>query len=171
MHPYIAQRIFHQHMHYSIHSLIHLLHKAQLRNIGPPAKVHNTQLRKRMENTERTESKSQYKKELEVVRSDVARLASLLGKTLRARDGEGMSAQTDEAPLAVQSLVAPQNIGTSTPKKHLDPTRPTQIPITMDLTAEDPQDVRFSDHMGYDKWTALEERLRAIEGNDLLDLV
>jgi len=41
----------------------------------------------------------------------------------------------------------------------------------MDLTNEDPQDVRFSDHVGYDKWTTLEERLRTVEGNDLFDLV
>jgi hypothetical protein len=39
----------------------------------------------------------------------------------------------------------------------------------MDLTNEDPQDVRFSDNIGYDKWIALEERLRAVEGNDLFD--
>jgi len=52
-----------------------------------------------------------------------------------------MSSQTDEAPSAVQSPMAPRNIGTSTPNKHPNPTRPIQIPITMDLTAEDPQDV------------------------------
>ena len=101
------------------------------------------------------------------MRNDIARLTSLLEKTLRARDGEGTSAQTDEAPPTVKSPVAPQNIGTSTPNRHLDPTRPIQIPITMDLMAEDPQDVRFSNHRGYDKWAALEERLGAIEGNDL----
>jgi hypothetical protein len=39
----------------------------------------------------------------------------------------------------------------------------------MDLTNEETQDVRFSDHVGYDKWTALEERLRAVEGKDLFD--
>ena len=39
----------------------------------------------------------------------------------------------------------------------------------MDLTNEDPQDIRFSEHVGYDKRTALEERLRAVEGNDLFD--
>jgi hypothetical protein len=39
----------------------------------------------------------------------------------------------------------------------------------MDLTNEDPQDIIFSDNIGYDKWTALEERLKAVEGNDLFD--
>ena len=65
---------------------------AQLLNIGPPAKVHNTRLRKRMENEERTEPESPYQKELEAVRNDVAHLASLLEKALRTKDGEGTSA-------------------------------------------------------------------------------
>ncbi|KAJ7010290.1 hypothetical protein NC653_000894 [Populus alba x Populus x berolinensis] len=39
----------------------------------------------------------------------------------------------------------------------------------MDLTNEDPHDFKFSNHEGDDKWTALEERLRAIKGNDLFD--
>ena len=39
----------------------------------------------------------------------------------------------------------------------------------MDLTNEDPHDVKVSNHERYDKWTALEERLRAVEGNDLFD--
>ena len=124
-----------------------------------------------MENAERTELESQYQRELEAMRNDVARLTSLLEKALRTKDGEGTSAQTEEAPPAVQSPVAPQNLGTVTPTKHLDPSRPIQIPITMDLTGEDQQDGRFSDHAGYDKWTALEERLRAIEGSDLSDPV
>jgi hypothetical protein len=41
----------------------------------------------------------------------------------------------------------------------------------MDLTTEDPHDVRFSDRVKDDKWTALEERLRAVEENDLFDPV
>jgi len=100
----------------------------------------------------------------------VAHLTSLLEQMLRAKDGEGTSTQPDEAPAAAQIPVAPINVGANTPhKQHPNPTRPIQIPITMDLTNEDPQDVRFSDHVGYDKWTALEERLRAVEGNDLFD--
>ena len=91
-----------------------------------------------MENEERTEPESPYQKELEAVRSDVARLTNLLEKVLREKDGEGMSTQPGEAPPTIQSLGAPKNIGTSTPKEHLDPTLPIQIPIMMDLTAEDP---------------------------------
>jgi hypothetical protein len=84
---------------------------------------------------------------------------------LRVRDGDGTSTQPDEAPPAAQIAVALINVGANTPnKQHPNLTRPIQIPITMDLTNEDPYDVRFSNHEGYDKWTALEERLRAIEG-------
>ncbi|XP_073260177.1 uncharacterized protein [Populus alba] len=41
----------------------------------------------------------------------------------------------------------------------------------MDLTTEDPYDVKFSDCVRDDKWTTLEERLRVVEGNDLFDPV
>jgi len=93
----------------------------------------------------------------------VAHLTSLLEQMLRAKDGEGMSTQPDKAPPTAQIPIAPINMGANTPhKQHPNPTRPIQIPITMDLTNEDPQDVRFSDHVGYDKWTALEERLRTL---------
>ena len=100
-----------------------------------------------MENKERTEPESPYQKELEAIRNDVARLTNLLEKTLRARDGEGTSAQTDEAPPAVQSPGAPHILGTSSPKKQPESTRHIPIPITLDLTDEDPQDARFSDHV------------------------
>ena len=97
--------------------------------------------------------------------------SQFLEKMLRERDGKGMSTQPDEAPTTVQSPIAPQKIGINTPNKHPDPTRLIQIPIIMDLTTEDPQDVRFYDNAGYDKWIALEERLRAVEVNNLFDLV
>ena len=145
-------------------------HIRRLRNIGPPSKIHNTRQRKRMENEERSQPEAQYQRELEGVRNDVAHLTSLLEQMLRAKDGEGTSTQPDEAPPAAQIPVAPIDVGANTPhKQHSNPTQPIQIPITMDLTNEDPQDVRVSDHVGYDKWTALEERLRAVEGNDLFD--
>eukprot|EP00258_Populus_trichocarpa_P037241 XP_024453260.1 uncharacterized protein LOC112326933 [Populus trichocarpa] len=125
-----------------------------------------------MENEERSQPEAQYQRELEGVRNDVAHLTSMLEQMLRARDGEGTSTQPDEAPAAAQIPVAPINVGANTPnKQHPNPTRPIQIPITMDLTNEDPHDVKLSNHEGYDKWTALEERLRAVEGNDLFDPV
>jgi len=144
----------------------------RLKNIGPPSRIHNTRQRKRMENEERSQPEAQYQRELKGVRNDVAHLTSMLEQMLRARDGEGTSTQPDEAPAAAQIPVAPINVGANTPnKQHPNPTRPIQIPITMDLTNEDPHDVKLSNHEGYDKWTALEERLRAVEGNDLFDPV
>ena len=102
----------------------------------------------------------------------MAQLTSMLEQMLRARDREGTSTQPDEAPPAAQILVAPINIGANTQnKQHPNPTRPIQIPIKMDLTNEDPHDVGFSNHEGYDKWTVLENRLRVVEGNDLFDPV
>jgi hypothetical protein len=61
-------------------------------------------------------------------------------------------------------------MGANTPNKQ-HPEQPIRIPIAMDLATEDPHDVRFSDRVRDDKWTALEERLRAVEGNDLFDPV
>jgi len=143
---------------------------SRLINIGPPSRIHNTRQRKRMENEERSQPEAPYQRELEGIRNDVAHLTSLLEQMLRARDGEGASTQPDEAPPTAQIPVAPQKAGANTPnKQHPDPTRPIQIPITMDLTTEDPQNVRFFDHIGCDKWTALEERLKTVEGNDLFD--
>ena len=102
----------------------------------------------------------------------MAHLTSMLKQMLRARDGKGTSTQLDEAPPAAQIPDEPINTGANIPnKQHPNPTRPIQIPITMDLTNEDPQDVRFSNHVGYDKWTMLEERLRVVKGNDLFDPV
>jgi hypothetical protein len=48
---------------------------------------------------------------------------------------------------------------------------PTQVPITVNLTTDDPHRMKFSKHVDYDKLTALEERLRAVEGADLYDPV
>ena len=67
---------------------------------------------------ERSQSESQYQRELEGVRSDVAHLTSMLEQLLRARDGEGTSAQPDEAPAAAAQIPgAPINIGANTPTK------------------------------------------------------
>ena len=162
-------------MHFSImHTFFSYIYACsyRLRNIGPPARIHNTRQRTRMEQEqERSQSESQYQRELEGVRSDVAHLTSMLEQLLRARDGEGTSAQPDEAPAAAAQIpVAPINIGANTPTKQSpNPAWPIQIPVTMDLTDEDPHDGKFSNHERDDKWTALEDRLRAIEGSDLFD--
>jgi membrane-associated HD superfamily phosphohydrolase len=128
----------------------------QIKKHRSPSRIHNTRQRKRIENEERTQPEAQYQRELEGVQNDVAHLTSMLEQILRAKDGEVTSTQPDEAPPVAQIPVAPINTGANTPnKQHPNPTRPIQIPITMDLTNEDPHDVRFSNHEGYDKWTAL----------------
>ena len=118
---------------------------ARLRNIGPHSRIHHTRQRTRMENEERSQPETQYQRELEGVRSDVAHLTSMLEQILRVRDGEGTSTQPNEAPAAAQIPVAPINIGANTPnKQNPNPARPIQIPVTMDLTDEDPHDGKFS---------------------------
>ena len=82
-----------------------------------------------MENEERSQPEAQYQRELEGVWNDVAHLTSMLEQILRARDGEGTSAQLDEAPAAAQIPVSPINMGANTPKKqNPNPTLPIQIP-------------------------------------------
>jgi hypothetical protein len=51
-----------------------------IRNIGPPIKIDNTKLCKRMENDERVH----YQKELDDVKNNMARVTSLLDQLLRA---------------------------------------------------------------------------------------
>jgi len=48
----------------------------------------------------------------------------------------------------------------------ITPIQPTHTPITVDLVAEGTPDNRSTDLMDHDKLFALEERLRAVEGND-----
>jgi len=50
----------------------------RLRNIGPPSRIHNTRLEKRLENEERLHPKAQYQRKLEGVWNDVAHLIGLL---------------------------------------------------------------------------------------------
>jgi hypothetical protein len=45
----------------------------------------------------------------------------------------------------------------------------SQAPITMDLTTDGPPSNRSTDFVNYDKLSALEERLRAVEGKDWFD--
>jgi hypothetical protein len=45
---------------------------------------------------------------------------------------------------------------------------PTQAQITINPTTKGPSDDRFTNPTGHDKWVTLEERLRAVEGNNLI---
>ncbi|XP_061965260.1 uncharacterized protein LOC133689413 [Populus nigra] len=48
---------------------------------------------------------------------------------------------------------------------------PAQVSVTVNLTADDPHMVKFSKQVDYEKLTALEDRLRVVEGADLYDPV
>ena len=49
-------------------------HICKLRKIGPPSRIHNTWLRKRMKNEERSHPEAQYQKDLEGIWNDVSAL-------------------------------------------------------------------------------------------------
>jgi hypothetical protein len=100
-------------------------------------------------------------------------MTDLLEQLLRANNREGTSTQPPiEAP-ATHIPQASQNLrGNSATEQHfvpITPIQPPQVPITVDLTAEGPPDNRSTSLKNYDKLSILEERLRAIEGNDWFD--
>jgi hypothetical protein len=126
-----------------------------------------------MENEERAHLESHYQTELESVKNEVARLTDLLEQLLRAKNGEGTSAQPPEGGPVAHIPQASQNQGAnSADEQHfvpITPIQPTHPPITVDLTTERIPDNRSPSLMYHDKLFALEERLRAVEGNDWFD--
>jgi hypothetical protein len=126
-----------------------------------------------MENEERANFESHYQTELESVKNEVARLIDLLEQLLRAKNREGTSAQPPAEAPAAHIPQAFQNQGeNSATEQHfmlITPVQPTQTPITVDLTAEGTPNNRSTSLMNHDKLSALEERLRAVEGNDWFD--
>jgi len=56
--------------------------KTGIQNIGPPVKVYNTRLRKKIENEERAHFEAHYQKKLDTVTSNMARMTSLLEQLL-----------------------------------------------------------------------------------------
>jgi hypothetical protein len=54
------------------------------RNIGPPSRVYNTSLCKRMKNEEMAHLKAHYQRELKDVKNNMAQMASLLEQLLQA---------------------------------------------------------------------------------------
>jgi len=126
-----------------------------------------------MENEERAHLESHYQTELESVKNEVSRLTDLLEQLLRAKNGEGTSAQQPEGAPAAHIPQASQNQGANSANEQhfvpVAPIQPTHAPVTVDLTAEGIPDNRSPGLMDQDKLSALEERLRAIEGNDWFD--
>ena len=48
---------------------------------------------------------------------------------------------------------------------------PTQMSAIIDLTMEEPHEIKPSDHSNQVKWAALEEILRVVKGSDFYDLI
>ena len=128
-----------------------------------------------MENEERAHLESHYQTELKSVKNEVARLIDLLEQLLRAKNREGTSAQQPEGAPVVHIPQASQNQGANLANEQyfmpITPIQPTHAPITMDLTTKGILDNRSPSLMDQDKLFALEERLRAIKGNDWFDLM
>ncbi|XP_034892100.1 uncharacterized protein [Populus alba] len=132
-----------------------------------------------MENEERAHLEAHYQRELENMKNDIARLTSLLEQALVAKSGEGTSTQPAVATPSISMPAAPfvfppQNLGANPSAFEQQFTAnvpPAQVPVTVNLATDDPQRMKFSENVDYDKLTALEERLKAVEGADLYDPV
>jgi hypothetical protein len=107
------------------------------------------------------------------VKNEVSQMTNLLEQLLKAKSGEGTSTQPATSSPASHIPIASLILGTdSVAEQHSAPTIPFQsahTPPTMDLTADGPSESRSSGFISQDKISALEERLRAVEGNDWFD--
>ncbi|XP_024449625.1 uncharacterized protein LOC112326293 [Populus trichocarpa] len=126
-----------------------------------------------MDNEERAQLEAHYQNEIESIKGEVARLTDLLEQVLSSKNEKGIFAQP---PVKTPSIHVPgtsQNLGAdSRAEQHFMPIAPipsSQAPITVDLTIDGPPGNRSTDFVNYDKLSALEERLRAVEGNDWFD--
>ncbi|KAJ6932237.1 hypothetical protein NC651_007835 [Populus alba x Populus x berolinensis] len=130
-----------------------------------------------MENEERAHLEAHYQRELENMKNDIARLTSLLEQALVSKSGEGTSTQPAVATPSISMPAAPivftsQNLGSnpSSFEQQFTANVPlAQGPVNVNLATDGPQRMKFSENIDYDKLTALEERLKAVEGADLYD--
>ena len=126
-----------------------------------------------MEHEERAHLESRYQSELESVKSEVSRMSNLLEQLLKAKSGEGTSAQpVTSSPVSHIPIASPILGADSVTEQHFAPAipiRPAHTLPTVDLTTDGPVDSRSSNFISQDKISALEERLRAVEGNDWFD--
>jgi hypothetical protein len=125
-----------------------------------------------MENEERAQLEVHYQNEIESIKGEVARLRYMLEQVLSSKNGKGIFAQP---PVKTPSIHVPhtsQNLeADSITGNHFVPftvVYPSQAQITVNPTMKGPSDNRFTNPTGHDKWVALEERLRVVEGNNLI---
>jgi hypothetical protein len=128
-----------------------------------------------MENEEKSQLEAQHQKELESLKEEVARLTSLLEQALRSKSGKAtLIAQPEDMHV---THFDPQNLeanGVSNEFQqaiHFQPTYPMRISSTIDYIEKESQKGKMVKEEGLEKWTALEDRVRAVEGNHLCDLV
>jgi hypothetical protein len=116
------------------------------------------------------------------LKEDVARLISLLEQALRSKSREGTSSQptfTAQIPLMPATLFNPPNLRVSRtlPEPQYaahfpaQPVYPMRIPHAVEPTLEESHKDKMVGYIGLEKWTALEDRVRAVEGNHLYDPV
>jgi hypothetical protein len=100
-------------------------------------------------------------------------MTNLLEQLLKAKNREGTSTQPITGAPAAHIQGTSQNLGAdSMAEQHFVPITsilPSQAIFTVDLTVDGPPGNRSTDKVSYDRLTALEERLRAVEGNDWFD--
>jgi hypothetical protein len=134
-------------------------------------------LRKRqIENEERARLEAQHQKEVDNLKKKVVRLTSLLEQVLRDKSGKATHIAQHE-PMLVNPF-NPQNMGVNglssdfQQAMHFQPAYPMRMPFTIDSTEKESQKGKMVKEEGLEKWTALEEeRVKAVEGNHLCDLV
>jgi len=128
-----------------------------------------------MENEERAQLEAQHKKKMDNLKEEVTRLTSLLEQALRDKSKKA-TLITQPEDMHVTHF-DPQNLGVNRVSSefqqamHFQPAYPMRMPFTIDSTEKESQKGRMVKEEGLEKWTALEERLRAVEGNHLCDLV
>jgi len=114
-----------------------------------------------------------YQNEIESIKGEVARLTDLLEQVLSSKNRKGIFAQPPVKTPSIHVLGTSQNLGAdSMVEQHFVSVAPipsSWATITVDLTADRPLGNRSIDFMNYNKLSALEERLRAVEGNDWFD--
>jgi hypothetical protein len=92
------------------------------------------------------------------------------------RDKSGKATLVQPEPMLVNPF-NPQNMGANglssdfQQAMRFQPAYPARISSTIDSTEKESQKGKMVKEEGLEKWTALEERIRAVEGNHLCDLV
>jgi len=124
-----------------------------------------------MKNEERAQLEAQHQKELESLKEEVTRLTSLLEQALRSKSGKAtLIAQPEDMHV---THLDPQNLGANGVSSEFQqamrfqPAYPTRMLFTMDST----ENGKMVKKDGLNKLVALEQRLRAVEGNHWYDLV